>query len=84
MQSQMKSRYPSVSHSISLSMMWSFNPSKGPYMIPSVAHLDMPSHIYSSLPKFISAAHTDMPSQIYSLLIKNYPWIQLKAPTWLN
>ena len=36
--SKLKSREPSVAHSISPSMMLSFNPSKCPYLIPSVSH----------------------------------------------
>ena len=62
-------------------MMLSFNPSKGTYFIPSVAHSDMLSQIYLSLTKFISEAHSDMPSQIYSSFPRNYTAIQVKAPT---
>ena len=62
-------------------MSLSFNPSKTPYFIPSVTHSDMLSHIYSSLPKFLSTDHSYMKSQIYSSLPKNYPSIQVKAPT---
>ena len=44
--SKIKSRDPSVSHSISPSMMFYFNPSKCPYLIPSVSHSDIPGQIY--------------------------------------
>ena len=71
--SKMKSRESSVAHSISPSMMLSFNTSKVIYFITSVAHSGMPSQIYPSLPKFLSAHHLDMPSQIYSSLPKHYP-----------
>ena len=77
----MNYRDPSASHSISPSNMLSFNPSKGPYLIHLVPHSDMTYHIFSSLPKSLSAAHSDMPSQLYSSLPKNYSSIQVKSPT---
>ena len=81
MPSKIKSIETSVAHSISPSMMSYFNLSKVPYLIPSVAHLDMPSKLYSSWPKFILAAHSDIPSQLNSSLPKQYTSIQVKAPT---
>ena len=65
MPSKMQPRDTAVYHSTSLPIMSSLNPSKVPYLFPSVAHLYSPSQIYSSLPKFLSAAHAGMPSQIY-------------------
>ena len=44
--SKIQSREPSVSHSLSPSMMLSFNPSKCPYLIPSVSHSDISGQIY--------------------------------------
>ena len=71
MSSEMKSRDPSVAHSISPSMLSSFKNSKFPYLITSVAHLDMPIQIYLSFPKYLSAAYSDISSQIYSSFPKN-------------
>ena len=79
--SKMKAREPSVAHSVSPSIMLSVNPSKGPYLIPSADHSDMPSQIYSLLPRFLSAAHLDMTSKLYSSQPKQYPSIQVNAPT---
>ena len=57
-----------------------FDPRKFPYLIPLVHHSDIPSQIYLSLPKFLSAAHSYMLSRIYLSLPKNYPSIQVQAP----
>ena len=60
----------------------SFNPGKGPYLIPSASHSDIPSKLYSSLPKFTSADHSDILSHLYSSFNKVYPSTQVKASTW--
>ena len=71
MPSKMKSRDPSVAHSISLLMMLSLNPSKSPSLIISESDSVMPSHsVEPSM--FSSSSPFDIPhlSNRYCLVLK--------------
>ena len=63
----MESREPTVFHSLSLSLVLSWNPSKGPSSIPSADHLDTPNYLYLSFPTLVPImAPLDMPARDHS------------------